>query len=204
MNTVAYVRKGQGNPFNFASLKLLTLLLYRFLQFIDIFKSIISKTTWTLAIAVLLSPRCWYAKQMYVVMMMSRKQYMRNWPFGMEIHPSIVMRGFQYFMMTSSNGDIFRVTGHLCGNSTVPAEFPAQRPVTRSFDAFFDLRLNKRLSEQWWGWWFETSSRHYDVIVMFFVVSWNNILLYYKQMDIGVMHTPIFLRVISTILYSYI
>ena len=29
------------------------------------------------------------------------------------------------------------------GNSPVPGEFPAQRPVTRSFDVFFDLRLNK-------------------------------------------------------------
>ena len=38
-------------------------------------------------------------------------------------------------------------------------EFPTQRPVTRSFDVFFDLRLNKRLSKQWWGWWFETLSR---------------------------------------------
>ena len=28
------------------------------------------------------------------------------------------------------------------GNSPVPGEFPAQRPVTRSFDIFFDLRLN--------------------------------------------------------------
>ena len=45
------------------------------------------------------------------------------------------------------------------GNSPVPGEFPAQRPVTRSFDVFFDLRLNKRLSEQSWGWWFETLSR---------------------------------------------
>ena len=34
----------------------------------------------------------------------------------------------------------------------------SQRPVTRSFDVFFDLRLNKRLSEQSWGWWFETLS----------------------------------------------
>ena len=33
--------------------------------------------------------------------------------------------------------------------------FPAQRPVTRSFGVFFDLRLNKRLSKQSWGWWFE-------------------------------------------------
>ena len=47
----------------------------------------------------------------------------------------------------------------LCaGNSPVPGEFPAQRPVTRSFDVFFDLHLNKRLSKQWWGWWFDTLS----------------------------------------------
>ena len=45
------------------------------------------------------------------------------------------------------------------GNSPVIGEFPAQRPVTRSFNIFFDLRLNKRLSKQWWGWWFETPSR---------------------------------------------
>ena len=42
------------------------------------------------------------------------------------------------------------------GNSPGTGEFPAQRPVTRSFDVFFDLRLNKRLSKQSWGWWFET------------------------------------------------
>ena len=63
-----------------------------------------------------------------------------------------------HFMMTSSNGNIFRVTGPLCGEFTGPGEFPAQRPVTRSFDIFFDLRPNKRLSKQPWGWWFETPS----------------------------------------------
>ena len=41
---------------------------------------------------------------------------------------------------------------------TGPDEFPIQRPVTRSFDVFFDLRLNKRLSKQPWGWWFVTPS----------------------------------------------
>ena len=55
------------------------------------------------------------------------------------------------------------------GNSPVPGEFPTQRPVTRSFDVFFDLCLNKRLSKQWWGWWFETLSRplwrHRNVVV---------------------------------------
>ena len=48
----------------------------------------------------------------------------------------------------------------LCvGNLPVSGEFPAQRPVTRSFDVFFDLRLIKRLSKHWRGWWFETLSR---------------------------------------------
>ena len=47
------------------------------------------------------------------------------------------------------------------GNSPVTGEFPAQRPVTQSFDVIFDLRLNKRLREQWWGWWFETPSRSF-------------------------------------------
>ena len=45
------------------------------------------------------------------------------------------------------------------GNSQVASEFPTQRQVTRSSDVFFDMRPNKRLSKQSWGWWFETSSR---------------------------------------------
>ena len=43
-------------------------------------------------------------------------------------------------MMTSSNGNIFRVTGHVCGEFTGPGEFPAQRPVSHNFDALFHLR----------------------------------------------------------------
>ena len=41
------------------------------------------------------------------------------------------------------------------GNSPVPGEYPTQRPMTRNFD----LRLNKRLSKQSWGWRFETPLR---------------------------------------------
>ena len=60
----------------------------------------------------------------------------------------------------------------LCAeNSPVPGEFPSQRPVTRSFDVFFDLRRNKRLSKQSWCWWFETPScslwRHRNENVIF-------------------------------------
>ena len=66
------------------------------------------------------------------------------------------------------------------GNSPVPGEFPAQRPVTRSFDVFLDLRLNKRLSKQPWGWWFETPScslrRHFNAEMLSYKLmcfSWN-------------------------------
>ena len=41
--------------------------------------------------------------------------------------------------------EIFSALLVICaGNSPVSNEFPAQRPVARSFDVFFDLRLNKR------------------------------------------------------------
>ena len=56
--------------------------------------------------------------------------------------------------------EIFSALLALCaGNSPVNGEFPSQRPVTRSFDVLFDLRLNKQLNKWSWGWWFETPSR---------------------------------------------
>ena len=57
------------------------------------------------------------------------------------------------------------------GNSPLIGEFPSQmasntenvsicwRHQWRGALIFFDLRLNIFLSEQWWGWWFETPSR---------------------------------------------
>ena len=44
------------------------------------------------------------------------------------------------------------------GNSPAIGEFHAQRPVTRSFGVFFDLRLQQQLSKQWRRRWFETLS----------------------------------------------
>ena len=84
------------------------------------------------------------------------------------------------------------------GNSPVPGDFPAQRPVTRRFDVFFDLRLNKRLSKQSWGWWFDTLScslwRHRNVYftgyhgkyatTMWFCfgVEWTPLLIVYEHL----------------------
>ena len=44
-------------------------------------------------------------------------------------------------------------------NPPITGGFPSQRPVTRSFDIFFDMRLNKWLSKQSRWWWFETPWR---------------------------------------------
>ena len=78
--------------------------------------------------------------------------------------------------MTSSNGNIFRVTGHLCGEFTGTGE---QRPVTRNFDVFFDLRLNKRLSKQSWGWWFQNKTYYiHDSYAYAWFVMFCQLLLY--------------------------
>ena len=52
------------------------------------------------------------------------------------------------------------------GNSPVTGEFPAQRPVTRSFGAFFDLRLNKRLSNNRDAGDLRRNRAHCDITVM--------------------------------------
>ena len=51
-------------------------------------------------------------------------------------------------------------------NSPVTGEFPSQRPVTRSFDVLFDLRLNKQLSKQSRSLW-----RHCNVF--YIMIQYN-------------------------------
>ena len=68
--------------------------------------------------------------------------------------------------MTSSNGNIFPLLALCVGNSPVTSEFPAQRPVTWSFDFF--------LSAPWINGWVNNHEAgdlrhhraHYDVILM--------------------------------------
>ena len=71
------------------------------------------------------------------------------------------------------------------GNSLITGDFPAQRPVIRSFDAFFDLCLNKRLSKQTWGWWFEMQSRslwhHCNGMICSFDNDWIKVILYFAK-----------------------
>ena len=47
-------------------------------------------------------------------------------------------------MMTSSNGNIFRVTGPLCGEITGHRWIPLTNASDVGFDVLFYVRLNKR------------------------------------------------------------
>ena len=83
-------------------------------------------------------------------------------------HGSKKSKSSQYHTWWRHQMETFSALLAICaGNSPVPGEFPAQRPVKRSFDVFFDLCPNKQLSKQSWGWWFEMPSgplwRHRNV-----------------------------------------
>ena len=74
--------------------------------------------------------------------------------------------------------ETFSVLLAICaGNTPIPGEFPAQRPVTGSFDVSVDLRLNKN------GWVnnreagdFRRHRAHYDVII----INWVRMRLLYE------------------------
>ena len=88
-------------------------------------------------------------------------------PFAFRFHVTDSLHRNQYLsslrwrkmtvMMTSLNGNVFRVMGPLWGNPSVTSRFSPQRPVTRGFNIFFALRLNKRLRKWSRRLWFETS-----------------------------------------------
>ena len=67
------------------------------------------------------------------------------------------------YMMTSSTGNIVRVSGHLCG------DFTGDRLISLTkvsdADVFFHLRLNKHMSKQSKRRWFWTPSPHHDVTI---------------------------------------
>ena len=69
-------------------------------------------------------------------------------------------------IMTSSMETFSALLAICAGNSPVPGEFPAQRPVTRSFDIFFDLRLNKRWKNNPQAGDLRRYPAHYDVTLM--------------------------------------
>ena len=87
-------------------------------------------------------------------------------------------------IMTSSMWAFSALLAICAGNSPVSGEFSAQRPVARSIDVFFDLRLNERSSKHSWGWWLETPSspwwRHSNVFENMCKPNWPNKNLWYN------------------------
>ena len=80
------------------------------------------------------------------------------WNIRWEISPSNDQHGGKSWWRHQM--ETFSPLLSLCArNSPVTGEFPSPRPVTRSFEVFYDLRLNKRLSKQSRRLWLDTPSR---------------------------------------------
>ena len=82
--------------------------------------------------------------------------------------------------------DTFSALLALCeGNPPVTGGFTSQRPVTRSFGVFLDLRLNKWLSKQSGCRWFEAPSgslwRHFNALMLRVTTLCKSILAWFYQ-----------------------
>ena len=116
--------------------------------------------------------RMWNAEKLRLILMIWINEVQTTWFTETVITPCWI----RWFRRNGLHHDVWQVTNEHMSMVTLSwwrhqmetfsvllaiwgtGEFPAQRPVTRSFDVFFDLRPNKRLSKQPWGWWFETLS----------------------------------------------
>ena len=95
------------------------------------------------------------------------------------------------------------------GSSPVPGDFTTQRPVTRSFDVFFDLRPNKRLSKHCWGWWFETPLscplwRHRNVLATQLAMASATMDLFHSRDIFRSLHVDYQLVLILAIYFQYL
>ena len=65
-----------------------------------------------------------------------------NWAAYKHIDIIFELRRGEDIMMTSLNGNIFRITGHLCGEFIGPRWIPHTKASDVELDVFFDLRPN--------------------------------------------------------------
>ena len=92
----------------------------------------------------------------FVLSSSSNRNYMNYYPLFRVRSWNNGMRCMSlYILMTSSNGNIFRVTGHLCGEITGHRWIPRTSQWDRALKFSLICPIIKRLSKQWWGWWFE-------------------------------------------------
>ena len=129
------------------------------------------------------------------------------WPGGIRnqgIKAATVLIWFSLNMMTSSNGNIFRVNGLLCGEFSGPRWIPRTKASDAELWCFLWSTLNKRLCKQSLGWWSETPSsslwRHRNNIPMpalkdlrfkWDVYHWDISLIYFTLHVEPLITTPI-------------
>ena len=118
-----------------------------------------------------------------IIVSKCRKQIVRQMtiviygrPAGMPQAPLLVVSVvLSYRMMTSSNGNIFRVTGHLCGEFTGPRWIPLTKASDAELWCFLWSVPEQTVSKQSRGWWPETpsSSLRRQCNVDWFMVYFN-------------------------------
>ena len=100
----------------------------------------------------------------------------------MKLSWSAFCMGSLMFMMTSSSGSFFRVTGLLFGKFTDHRWIPSAKDQWCGALMFSLIcALNKRLSKQWWGSWFQTPSRR---LLRHRNVAWVFLWTWHKHLSI--------------------
>ena len=92
------------------------------------------------------------------------------------LYPSWLLYGYWVNMMTSWNGNAFRVTGPLWGEPTGDRWIPPTKVQKRSCEVFFDVSLSKLLNKQTNNRWFETPWSSCDITIMT-VYHYNDVIM---------------------------
>ena len=122
-----------------------SLIFNAFLDALSVKKSVLTKDNTVKTLNSFISALC-VTKDVKCWKMLQRRCWLRRW-----LHS--YFRVYLYYTWWRHQMETFPALLAIgAGNSPVLGEFPAQRPVTRSFYVFFDLRLNKRLSKRSRGW----------------------------------------------------
>ena len=94
------------------------------------------------------------------------------WAVNYAQNGSVMLKAFTYPWWRHKMETFSALLAICARNSAVSGKFPAQRPVTRRFDVFFDLCLNKRWVNNREAGDLRRYRAHYDVTVMhIFLIS---------------------------------
>ena len=111
----------------------------------------------------------------------SRRIWVKKWTESWWHNQNKIMHNRTIFLMTSSSGNFFHVTGPLWGESIGTSGFPSQRPVTQSFDIFFDCAWTNVWANSGYTGDLKRSCFHHDVTAMFYCIQCSYFIHCYLQ-----------------------